>query len=234
MKARDYTTGRRFTRVAVRQDPEGIVVKARADDGLGGAINRLAPEAIKLLQAAGVEKNDQGWLLAAMNHKPARRSDERVVVPDELLHRAAQIADCAALLAGVPKLPFHTPGLERERLEAAYALGRWVALNTVYGADESQRSVAGKGNAGRADPLRTELVEDLAVHRRQGRTLAQALVAMRDVAHGVRVVPEGASFRVTTSTSKLKRVLSSRTLDTLWAEAAKLKPKRRRPAMNGR
>jgi hypothetical protein len=227
MKARDYTTGRRFTRVAVRQDPEGVVVKLRADDSLAGAINRIAPEAVKLLQAAGVERDERGWVAAELLAGEKLADQPRV--------RAAHIADCAEFLKGVTKLPFGTPGLERERLQAAFALGRWVALNTVYGADESQRSVAGKApRPARADPLRAELVEDLAVQRRQGRTLAQALVTMRDVAHGVRVVPEGASFRVSTSTSKLRRVLSARTLETLWAEAAKLKPKRRRPAISGR
>lgn len=237
MKTRSYKTGRRFTAITVHEDAESTVITLRSDDSLSGAVNRIANEAIKLLQAAGFERDQHGrWGTGAMR-VPRKATDEAVHVLDAPVHRAAQIVNCAEFLKGVTKLPFNTPGLEREKLEAAYALGRLATLHTVYGAEDHQRAVAAKApRPKRADPLRAELVVALAVQRREGRTLALALAALSDSAHGVRVVPDGPSLRVSTSTStsKLQRVLSARTLDTLWSEAAKLKPNRRRPAITDR
>ena len=230
---RTVTAGRRFSRVVVEIDAASVTVDARADESIAGAVRRIAPRAVERLQAAGLHRGPHGWLEAALRAaRPAEGSP--VHVADASLSRAARIADLAEALRAAPRLPYGTAERVRELLEAAFALGRECTLDAVYGADEAAQTRRARAQR-QGNPLRAELVEALALHRRAGRTLDEALVALQDATHGVRVQREGGGkdgkkrmYRITSSCAREVLVRARCTLERAWADAAKAQPRRRR------
>lgn len=92
------------------------------------------------------------------------------------------------------------------------------------------RAAAKAERPARHDKLREALVTALRRHRHAGRTLKEALGAMRDAPQGLRVCTTSTGYTVTDESAQGKhkpRAFAPGTLGTLWTEAGKAKAKRR-------
>lgn len=224
MSARRVTEGRRYTRRAADvHDTEHGELRTYAIDAdeapTHAACARLQAEAVAALEAQGVPAArmlaEQGagmlrdYVLNRADHAPDTRAG--------LAARLLVAIEFAEALSQVPARPRHA-------MLAGYELGRLVALWRVYAIDDAQRAAAAKAQRpARRDPMRAELVEDLRRFRKAEHTLAEALAALADRAHGLRVRADGAGYRVTDESGARARcrVLSRRTLDALWLEAGR-------------